>query len=100
MGVHRWDRVFRGTAMALALSAALTISGQVLYVVGIDAPPRQRLELVSEVANPAVGVLVVGAALLAVLLVAPARQEEEQQAEEDGDGIDDETATEDPTGAP
>jgi hypothetical protein len=65
-----WNQVVRVTAIVLELSAVLAIAGQVLYVVSYPGgSTRDRLELVSAIANPGIGLLVLGAALLALASV-------------------------------
>lgn len=60
-----WGRVQRTAAIALVLSAALAIAGQVIYVLSFPGGRfPDRLDLVSQIANPTLGVLVVGAAIL------------------------------------
>ena len=68
MGGTTWDRVRRGTAIVLGVSATLLIAGQVLAIVDLSgATARERFELISQIANPGIGLLVLGAALCATL---------------------------------
>ncbi|MBV9283553.1 MAG: hypothetical protein JO176_02975, partial [Acidimicrobiia bacterium] len=60
-----WNRVLRTAAIALVLSTVLAIAGQVIYVLSFPGGRfPDRLDFVSEIANPTLGVLVVGAVVL------------------------------------
>lgn len=59
-----WNRALRTAAIALVASTALAIAGQVIYVLSFPGGRfPDRLDLVSQIANPTLGVLVVGAAI-------------------------------------
>ena len=60
-----WIRVLRTAAIALVVSAALAMLGQVVYVLSFRGTRLvDKLDLVSQIATPTLGVLVVGAAIL------------------------------------
>jgi hypothetical protein len=60
-----WNGVLRTAAIALVLSAALAIIGQTLYVLSFPGGSTEtQLELISQIANPAVSVLLLVAVLL------------------------------------
>ena len=60
--------VFRAAAVALVASAAMAIVGQVVYVFSFrGGTAGDRLDLISQIATPTLGVLVLGAAILLVV---------------------------------
>jgi len=60
--------VLRAAAVALVVSAALAIVGQVVYVFSFSGgTASDRLDLISQIATPTLGVLVLGAAILLVV---------------------------------
>ena len=60
--------VLRAAAVALVVSAAMAIVGQVVYVFSFPGGrASERLDLISQIATPTVGVLVLGAAILLVV---------------------------------
>jgi hypothetical protein len=62
-----WGRVLGATAIVLALSSAMLVVGQALTAWGFPgSSTRMRLELLSQVAGVGIGLLVLGAGLLAL----------------------------------
>jgi hypothetical protein len=59
------ERILRIVALVLVVAAGFSIIGQVIYVLSIPGVHfADRLDLISQIAGPTLGVLVLGAALL------------------------------------